>query len=163
MGRLLSIWQLHESHVVFKILSGVQDADIHAPETPLPQSWVWDISGQVLFWFFRPVRSSHESSLGTECEGIRMKIIGKPYSGKPNVRNWRGGTGDRAWSYYASSLLYCKLHNTPSHKPPQQLHLGRAVQPSVPPWKTKKSGWRKIFNRRNAKNGKDHRAFDIEM
>jgi len=49
MGRLLSIWQLHESHVVFKILSGVQDADIHAPETPLPQSWVWDISGQVLF------------------------------------------------------------------------------------------------------------------
>ena len=34
------LWQLHESHVVFEILLGLQDADLPAPETPLPQSWV---------------------------------------------------------------------------------------------------------------------------
>ena len=86
MGRLLSIWQLHESTVCFQAILGLQDKNIFAPETPPPQFWVQGISGQVLLWFLRPVRSSNQGSLGTECESIRMKIIGKPYSGKPNVR-----------------------------------------------------------------------------
>ena len=36
-----------------------------------------------------------------------MKIIGKPYSGKPNVRFDEGELEIEPSSYYASSLLYC--------------------------------------------------------
>jgi len=40
-------------------------------------------------------------------------MIGKPYSGKPSVQ-FDEGAGDRAFSHYASSLLYCKLINQES-------------------------------------------------
>ena len=36
-----------------------------------------------------------------------MKIIGKPYSGKPNVRFDEGELEIEPSGYYASSLLYC--------------------------------------------------------
>jgi len=36
-----------------------------------------------------------------------MKIIGKPYSGKPNVRFDEGELEIEPFGYYASSLLYC--------------------------------------------------------
>jgi len=49
MGGLLSIWQLHESHVNFEKVLGLQDENIFAPETPLPQFWVQGVSGQILF------------------------------------------------------------------------------------------------------------------
>jgi len=35
-----------------------------------------------------------------------MKIIGKPYSGKPNVRFDEGELEIEPFGYYASSLLY---------------------------------------------------------
>ena len=41
-----------------------------------------------------------------ESECLWKKMIGKPYSGKPNVRFDEGGAGNRASSHYASSLLY---------------------------------------------------------
>jgi hypothetical protein len=43
-------------------------------------------------------------------ESHRMKITGKPYSGKPNVRFDEGELQIEllACSHYASSLLYCK-------------------------------------------------------
>jgi len=41
------------------------------------------------------------------CESPWKKMIGKPYSGKPSVRFDEGGAGNRAFSHYASSLLYC--------------------------------------------------------
>ena len=36
-----------------------------------------------------------------------MKIIGKPYSGKPSVRFDEGELEIEPFGYYASSLLYC--------------------------------------------------------
>jgi hypothetical protein len=38
-----------------------------------------------------------------------MKIIGKPYSGKPNVRFDEGELEIEPFGDYASSLLYCLL------------------------------------------------------
>ena len=46
-----------------------------------------------------------------------MKIIGKPYSGKPNVRFDEGELEIEPFGYYASSLLYCKI----------QIFFGRQV------------------------------------
>ena len=37
---------------------------------------------------------------------LRRKIIGKPYSGKPNVRFDEGELEIEPFGYYASSLLY---------------------------------------------------------
>ena len=48
----------------------------------------------------------NQGSLGSAGESIRMKIIGKPYSGKPNVRFDEGELEIEPFGYYASSLLY---------------------------------------------------------
>jgi hypothetical protein len=42
------------------------------------------------------------------CESLRKKIIGKPYSGKPNVRFDEGELEIEPTGHYASSLLYCR-------------------------------------------------------
>ncbi len=44
--------------------------------------------------------------MDTNCESHWKKIIGKPYSGKPNVRFDEGELKIGRLSYYASSLLY---------------------------------------------------------
>ena len=43
----------------------------------------------------------------SESECLWKKMIGKPYSGKPNVRFDEGGLEIEPFGYYASSLLYC--------------------------------------------------------
>ncbi len=49
-----------------------------------------------------------------KCECSWKKMIGKPYSGKPNVR-FDEGELEIGLSYYASSLLYCtRPHRTNS-------------------------------------------------
>jgi hypothetical protein len=40
------------------------------------------------------------------CESLWKKMIGKPYSGKPNVRFDEGELEIEPTSHYASSLLY---------------------------------------------------------
>jgi hypothetical protein len=42
----------------------------------------------------------------SESESLWKKMIGKPYSGKPNVRFDEGELEIELFSYYASSLLY---------------------------------------------------------
>ena len=43
----------------------------------------------------------------SESESLRKKMIGKPYSGKPNVRFDEGELEIEPFGNYASSLLYC--------------------------------------------------------
>ena len=43
----------------------------------------------------------------SESESLWKKMIGKPYSGKPNVRFDEGELEIELLSYCASSLLYC--------------------------------------------------------
>jgi hypothetical protein len=43
----------------------------------------------------------------SESECLWKKMIGKPYSGKPNVRFDEGELEIEPFGYYASSLLYC--------------------------------------------------------
>ena len=44
----------------------------------------------------------------SESESLWKKMIGKPYSGKPNVRFDEGELEIEPFGYYASSLLYRK-------------------------------------------------------
>jgi len=43
----------------------------------------------------------------SESESLWKKMIGKPYSGKPNVGFDEGELEIEPLGYYASSLLYC--------------------------------------------------------
>ena len=45
----------------------------------------------------------------SESESLWEKMIGKPYSGKPNVRFDEGELEIEPFGYYASSLLYCTI------------------------------------------------------
>jgi hypothetical protein len=45
--------------------------------------------------------------MGSVCESIWRKIIGKPYAGKLHVRFDEGELEIEPYGYYASSLLYC--------------------------------------------------------
>jgi hypothetical protein len=46
----------------------------------------------------------------SESESLWKKMIGKPYSGKPNVRFDEGELEIEPFGNYASSLLYCNKH-----------------------------------------------------
>jgi len=86
MGSLLSVRQLYKSSIVSEKILGLQDSSIPAPEARVPWFWLQGISGPILLRFLRCIRSADHGSLVSTSECIRMKIIGKPYSGKPNVR-----------------------------------------------------------------------------
>ena len=45
----------------------------------------------------------------SESECLWKKMIGKPYSGKPNIRFDEGELEIEPFGYYASSLLCCTL------------------------------------------------------
>ena len=47
-----------------------------------------------------------EGQAGVDCESRWKKMIGKPYSGKLNVRFDEGELEIERFSHYASSLLY---------------------------------------------------------
>jgi len=54
--------------------------------------------------------------MGSVCESIWRKIIGKPYAGKLHVRFDEGELEIEPYGYYASSLLYCHKYPLRGHR-----------------------------------------------
>jgi len=64
IGRIFSLRKLSEGSDEVEKIPGLQNENLYAPETPLPEFWFQGISGQILLWFLKTVWSANQGSLG---------------------------------------------------------------------------------------------------
>jgi len=86
MGRLLLLWELQPKPVHGQTVSGRKSTHLPETEAGEEKQRLSPVSKSIPLWESVSLQDSNHPSMDSDCESLWKKMIGKPYSGKLNVR-----------------------------------------------------------------------------